>query len=275
MNAMVHPATEGTAPTGSVTFGRGGLAGAVASEWTKLWSVRAVPYNLISAAVLMALLGVQFGFNTAYENTHLKRGETASLMSVGDVAISATLVVQVVVAAMAMLVITAEYATGSIRATLQWTPVRRNVLLAKAIVVAPLMFLTGLGLGMIGAVAGRFALGKWALVDLSDVAVDLLAIAGYLTLAGLFTLGLGVVIRSTAGTLTASFLLLLVIPIMLSESGFTLSVWIAAFLPGGAGQNLMTGSTDPLPPAVSLAVLITWAAATLYLAARTLHHRDA
>ena len=192
-----------------------------------------------------------------------------------EVAISATAIVQVVVATMAMLTITAEYATGSIRSTLQWTPVRRNVLLAKAMVLTPLVFSVGLLLGVIGAAAGGLAMGDWAVLDLSRLAVDLLAIAGYLTLAGLITLGLGVVIRSTAGTLTASFLLLLVIPMMLGQTGLTIPVWIAALLPGGAGENLLTGSTDPLPPAASLAVLAAWTIGTLYLGARTLHHRDA
>lgn len=277
MNTLVQYANERTdeRPAGAVTFGRGGLGGAVASEWTKLCTVRSIWFNLVGAVVLMALIGMQYGFNAAYENTHLEPGESIRMLPAGEAAIGAALVVQVVVTAIAMLTITAEYATGSIRSTLQWTPVRRNVLLAKVIVVTPLVFFAGLVLGVIGAVASGLAAGEWAVVDLSDVAVDVVAIAGYLTLASLVTLGLGVVIRSTAGTLTASFLLLLVIPMMLSGSGFTIGAWIAAFLPGGAGQNFMTASTEPLPPVASLLVVIAWAVGALYLGAQALQRRDA
>lgn len=43
--------------------GRAGLVGAVASEWTKLWTVRSTWLNLASSVVLTALLGVQVGFS--------------------------------------------------------------------------------------------------------------------------------------------------------------------------------------------------------------------
>lgn len=46
----------------------------------------------------------------------------AEQVPVGQVAVNVTTIVQVVVAALAMLTITSEYSTGSIRSTLQWTP---------------------------------------------------------------------------------------------------------------------------------------------------------
>jgi hypothetical protein len=55
---------------------------------------------------------------------------------------------------------TSEYATGSIRSTLQWTPVRRDVVLAKAIVLAPVLFGYGLLLGGIAALAGGITAGS-------------------------------------------------------------------------------------------------------------------
>jgi ABC-2 type transport system permease protein len=255
--------------------GRGGLAGAVASEWTKLWTVRSTWLNLASAVVLTALLGTQYGFGTAYDNSHLEPGQSAELTPVGEVAISVTMIVQIVVAALAMLTITSEYSTGSIRSTLQWTPVRRNVLLAKAIVLAPVVFACSVLLGAIGALTGGLAMGEWALLEGAELTVDLLSIAVYLTLASLFTLGLGVLIRSAVGTLTAAFLLLMVVPLMLGQSGYAVAVWSAALLPGGAGQNFLTGSTDPLAPAVSLAILFAWAVGGLYVGVKVLQHRDA
>jgi ABC-2 type transport system permease protein len=253
----------------------GGLRGAVGSEWTKLWTVRSSWLNLAAAAVMTGLLGIQFGFSTAYQNTQLEPGQVAAKVAVGGVAVSVVMIVQVVIAAFALLPVTSEYATGSIRSTLQWTPVRRNVVVGKAIVLAPVLFAAGLALGAIAAISGGVAMGKWADWDLAALVVDLLASATYLTLAGLFTAGIAWVIRSTAGTLTAAFLLLLVLPLMLGQSGLRPLVWTAALLPGGTGQNFLAGETDPISPAVSLLVLLIWAGGGLALGGRVLQRRDA
>jgi ABC-2 type transport system permease protein len=252
-----------------------GLRNAVGSEWTKLWTVRSSWLNIVAAVALTGLLALQFGFSTAYDNTHLPPGEVGEKAAVGGVAVSAMTIVQVVVAAFAMLLVTSEYATGSIRSTLQWTPVRRNVVLAKAIVLAPVLFVYSLLLGVIAAVTGGLTMGEWADWDLATLVVDLLSVAAYLTLAGLFTAGIAFLIRSTAGTLTAAFLLLIVVPLMLGQSSIRALIWLAALLPGGAGQNYLTGSTDPLSPTGSFVVLVTWAVGGLFAGMKILQHRDA
>ncbi|MEU4294205.1 ABC transporter permease [Kribbella sp. NPDC026596] len=248
---------------------------AVRSEWTKLWTVRSSWLNIVSAALLTALLGLQYGFNLAYENTHLEPGDLAGKQAVGGFGSSVILIVQVVVAAFALLTVTSEYATGSIRSTLQWTPVRRNVVLAKAVVLAPVLFGYGLLLAAVASIVGGLAAGSWADWDGSSFAVDLLSVGFYATAAGLFAAGIAWVVRSTAGTLTVAFLLLLVVPLMLSQSSLRPLVWLAALLPGGAGQNYLTGTTDPLSPTLSAAVLILWAVGGLTLGSRVLTKRDA
>ena len=92
---------------------------------------------------------------------------------------------------------------------------------------------------------------------------------------GLFTAGIAWVVRSTAGTLTAAFLLLLVVPLMLSQSSLRPLIWIGALLPGGAGQNYLTGTTDPISPTLSAIVLVAWAVGGLALGTRVLSRRDA
>ncbi|MFI5695453.1 ABC transporter permease [Kribbella sp. NPDC051586] len=245
---------------------------AVRSEWTKLWTVRSSWLNIVAAVLLTALLGVQYGFSLAYDNLHRAH---AQAQPVGEFGSSAILIVQVVVAAFALLTVTSEYATGSIRSTLQWTPVRRNVVLAKAVVLAPVLFGYGLLLAAIASVTGGLAAGSWAEWNARGLAVDLLSVGFYATVAGLFAAGIAWVVRSTAGTLTVAFLLLLVVPLMLSQSSLRPLVWIAALLPGGAGQNYLTGTTDPLSPTLSAGVLILWAAGGLALGSRVLTQRDA
>lgn len=251
------------------------LPNAVRSEWTKLWTVRSSWLNIVAAIGLAGLLGLQNGFSAAYDNTHLGPGEVGHDNPVGHFGSSAILIVQVVVAAFALLTVTSEYATGSIRSTLQWTPVRRNVVLAKAVVLAPVLFGYGLVLAGIASVAGGLSAGSWADWSGGALVVDLLSVGFYVTLAGLFTAGIAWVVRSTAGTLTAVFLLLLVVPLILSQSSLRALVWIAALLPGGAGQNYLTGSTDPLSPTMSAVVLLVWAVGGLALGTRVLTRRDA
>ncbi|MEV6413687.1 ABC transporter permease [Kribbella sp. NPDC051718] len=263
--------------TATITVQRrsSGLRGAVASEWTKLWTVRSSWLNIIAALLLTGLLALQFGFSTAYDYENRSYEGVMEKTAVGGVAVSAMTIVQIVVAAFAMLLVTSEYSTGSIRSTLQWTPVRPNVVLAKAIVLTPVLFLYGLLLGIVASVTGGLAMGQWADWDLAALVVDLLAVAAYVTLAGLFTAGIAFIIRSTAGTLTAAFLFLIVIPMMLAQSSIRALVWLAALLPGGAGQNFLSGSTDPLSPTLSFLVLIVWAAAGLLTGTAILTRRDA
>ncbi|NEA32717.1 ABC transporter permease [Streptomyces sp. SID13031] len=263
--------------TATITVQRrsSGLHNAAASEWTKLWTVRSSWLNVAAAVVLTGLLAIQFGFSTAYDNTHLPPGEIAEKAAVGGVAVSTMTIVQVIVAAFAMLLVTSEYSTGSIRSTLQWTPVRRNVVLAKAIVLAPVLFAYALVLGAVAAITGGLTMGEWADWDLTTLVVDLLSVAAYLTLAALFTAGIAFIIRSTAGTLTAAFLLLIVIPLMLAQSSIRALTWLAALLPGGAGQNYLTGTTDPLSPTASFFVLVAWAVGGLWAGATVLQRRDA
>ncbi|MGW1347059.1 ABC transporter permease [Kribbella sp. NPDC002412] len=251
------------------------LSDAVRSEWTKLWTVRSSWLNIGSALLLAALLGLQFGLGTAYDNDHPEAGRVVGPEAVGGFGISATLILQVIVAAFALLTVTSEYATGSIRSTVQWTPVRRNVVLSKAVVLTPVLFVYGVLLATVAAVAGGVMAGSWADWELQPLVTDVLSVAFYLTAAGLFAAGIAWVIRSTAGTLTAAFLLLMVLPLMLGQSGLRVLVWIAALLPGGAGQNFLSGTTDPLSPTVSVLVLLAWTAAALVVGSRVLTRRDA
>ncbi|MEU4606487.1 ABC transporter permease [Kribbella sp. NPDC023972] len=269
-----------TVPTATLTLesssrSRARLGDAVRSEWTKLWTVRSSWLNVASALVLAALLGLQFGIGTAYNNDHPEPGQLVAPQPVGGFGLSAVLILQVIVAAFALLPVTSEYATGSIRSTLQWTPVRRNVVQAKAVVLAPVLFVYGLLLATVAAVAGGLMAGSWADWDLRPLVTDLLSVAFYLTAAGLFSLGIAWILRSTAGTLTAAFLLLMVLPMMLGQSGLRTLVWIAAFLPGGAGQNFLSRSTDPISPTLSVVVLLAWTAAALVTGTRVLTRRDA
>jgi len=244
----------------------GALSGAIASEWVKLRTVRSTLWNVLSGIALTGLVATQAAINLDHE------GGTASY---SEPAVSAIQFSQFVVAALAMLVITSEYSTGSIRSTLQWTPERHTVLAAKAIVVAPATFVVGIVLAATGSLAAIPWLDGTGTSDLGPLVENFLLIGSYVMLVSLFTLGLGTMIRSAAGTLTTIFLLLLVAPMLLVSSENDILRGIGNALPGGAGNAFLTQNTDQWGPSLALVILVAWVCAALLAAAVTLRARDA
>ncbi|GAB2957033.1 ABC transporter permease subunit [Micromonospora polyrhachis] len=258
-----------TAPTG------GGLTGAIASEWTKLWSVRTTWWALLASVLLMAATAGQLAIYAANANTNDDPADDPGVVGVGRIVIDSMELTQYAVLAVALLVITSEYATGTIRATLQWTPSRTKMLLAKATVVGAVTFPVGLLLGVVGTVVARPVLGKWGTMPVGETVGDIAAVAAYLTLIGVFTLGLGAALRSAVLTLTILFLSLMIIPLSLQEPDIPVLTWIADLFPGVAGAHFMRGDTDPYPPVVGLLLLTGWAMVALFAGRLVLRRRDA
>ncbi|MGH3421032.1 MAG: hypothetical protein ACRDOD_15785, partial [Streptosporangiaceae bacterium] len=118
--------------------------------------------------------------------------------------------------ALATLMIASEYSTGSIVSSLQCVPVRARMLLAKCAVILPVLCCTGVLVGLLGTGVAAAAIGEHGPpVSGGDVAGQALAIGGYLAFAGVITVGIGAAVRSVAGTLTATWLLNLLMPVVL------------------------------------------------------------
>lgn len=261
--------SAGGAPTG------GGLGGAVASEWTKLWSVRSVWWALLAGVLLMAATAAQLAIYVQNSNTSADPTDDRGVVALGRVAIDSVELTQFAVLAMAMLVITAEYGSGTIRATLQWTPLRWHVILAKTAVVAGVTFVLGVLLGALGTAVAAPILGDWGRYEPAETLGDVLGVGAYLSLISVFTLGVGAALRGAVATLTSVFLILTVVPATLGLTNVTFIQRIADAMPGTAGLHFLRGDTDPYPPLVGLLLLTAWAVLALLAAHTALHHRDA
>ncbi|TDD59935.1 ABC transporter permease [Actinomadura rubrisoli] len=264
---------RGAAPDGPRHTG-GGLTGAVHAEWTKLWSLRSTAWTLAAAGLMMILMCLIVAASIVNDNDTRAPGHPG-VVSASGVAAGAVDMVQFVVLALAILVITGEYATGSIRSTLQWVPVRHRMLLSKAAVVAAVVFPTGIALNLIGTAAAYPVLGKWGRQNAGDLTHDALLTAVYLTLISLMIIGCGAMLRSTATTLTTAFLFLMVLPATLTNTGSRFAVHVADALPSSAGRHLIAGEDTPYPAAAALAILAAWVAAGLWGGIITLRRRDA
>ncbi|MDJ1137418.1 ABC transporter permease [Streptomyces iconiensis] len=244
--------------------GAAGLRGAVAFEWTKLVSLRSTWYLLLAAAVAMALAAP--GIGVTFHDPAASPADPAALAALYGVG--------TVVAALAMLSVTGEYATGCLTTTLQCVPDRARFLLAKCLVQGGVSFAMGVALGVGGTVAGALSLDE-STFHASTAAGQVLAIGAYTALLSVLTLGLATVVRSSAGVLTCLFLLLFLLPSLLRALPGGFPADVADVLPQGAGERLLAGATGGYGPAVALPLLAAWAFASTALALRVLRRRDA
>jgi ABC-type transport system involved in multi-copper enzyme maturation permease subunit len=188
---------------------------------------------------------------------------------------------QLAVAVLGVLVMTSEYSTGSIRSTFAAAPQRRAVLAAKALV-----FGTVIGAVGIAASFGAFFVGQSILASkgieahVGDPGVvrSIVGAGLYLTVLGLFALGLGTLIRRTAGAIAAVIGLVLILPGLVNALPSSWQDAISKYLPSLAGQALI-GSTrfapaHQLSPWAGFGVFCAYAAAALVAAAVVLARRD-
>ena len=120
-----------------------------------------------------------------------------------EVNLAGVQIAQLALGVLGVLVITGEYSTGMIRATMTAVPKRLPVLWAKAIVygASSALALT-IPSTLIAFVVGQSILARHH-IDIAfthpGVARAVLGAALYLTVIGLFGLGIGAIVRNTAG----------------------------------------------------------------------------
>lgn len=77
--------------------------------------------------------------------------------------------------------------------------------------------------------------------------------------------GVGFLVRNTAGALVTVFLLMLLLPILLPQFGYEWMSALAAVLPGSGAAYLLLGEVPRMTEASSLTALLAWAAGALLL----------
>ncbi len=252
--------------------GPGGTVGALFAEWTKLWSVRATWWCLAGSFALMGVFAPALGGSIA--NGYRDDGVHTKLPIAESPAMALNLV-QFAVVALAMLVITTEYSTGSIRTTLQCVPVRGRMLFAKSVVIFPIMFVVGTALAALGAAATTPLLFEYGDTDLGKAVPTVLFAGVYVALISVFAIGVGAAVRSAVGTLTTVFMILAGLPGALVISSNELAQEISDYLPSIAAQHLMVGDMEPYSRPVALIVLLAWVVAAQLVGYLVLRRRDA
>ena len=286
----MSPPTLLAADPAGLGSGKVTLFGVIRSEWIKLRTLRSTWYSLLVTVVMVVGLGTLFSALRAHrfnqDNAHVQFGGPGPRL--GDLGLDPTLVslrgvflAQLAIGVLGVLVITGEYSTGMIRSSLAAVPHRRPVLIAKALVFG----VTALILTEVAAFAA-FLLGQLALKSTHLQAnlgthEALRAIIGaglYLTLIGLLAVGLGFLIRNTAGAIAAVFGIVLVLPLLANALPDPYSTDVSKYLPLNAGtQILVTMNPDhsQLSPWAGLGITALYAVAALIGGAIVLSRRDA
>lgn len=259
-----------------------GFGATVASEWTKLMSVRST-YILAGLAIVLSI-GMNAIIAGALGSTwdDLSPAEQADLNPI-LFGIFGSIFGAVLFAVLGVLAFASEYSSGMVRLTFTTTPQRGRVLLAKALVVSIIVWIAGtiaaVGMFLVGqAVASGFDIPTASLGD-----SDALRTVGAISIAGpvfpLIGLALAVLLRSTAGAITA------VIATIFAPSiiGPVLPRWwnenVLAFNPSSANDAIALGHVDDSPlyldTPVAVVVVVFWLVAFLAAAYFVLNRRDA
>lgn len=247
------------------------------SEFCKLRSVPST-YWTLSAAVLCNV--VIAALAAIFIPGHLSPQEQATTdpvrLSLAGVHLS-----QIAFGVLGALVITSEYGTGMIRATLAAVPQRRLVLAAKALPFAA----TALVLGVASSFAAYFCFQAFLPNDnlrssLGDPGIVRAVIGGglYLVVLGLLGLGLGAIIRSSAGTIATLFGLLFVPSILINLLPHAWRTTVGPYVPMDAGGQIFVAvHHDPnsLGAWTGFGVFCLYAAVALAVGFVLINHRDA
>jgi len=264
-------------PTSTPAVGEVTQLRAIKSEWIKLRSLRSSFWSLVTAGAFIIGLGLLF---SSVEAHNMHGADFVSGFDATQVSLRGAFLAQLAIGVLGVMAVTGEYSTGMIRATMSAVPRRLPVLWAKLAVFAATVFVA---MGICSLVA--FEIGQAALANTHHSATlsspgALRAVIGtalYLSVLALLAIGLGFLIRNTAGAIAALFGLLLVLPILAAVLPGHWANDVMKYLPMPAGTAITGTVQDPtaLSPWAGFGVFCLYAVAAISAGAVMLKRRDA
>ena len=259
---------SGPAAETSVGQGRAGFPQALHAEWSKLRTVRSALWTLAAMAGCILGIAVFVGATRSLQPDDTILGGSLTGAAPG----------LIVGASFGVLMMSSEYATGTIRATFIACPRRRTVLAAKAMVTAVSMFTVALSACLLAYHIGTVMLSGNDYAPGAPMPA-LLGVAACFSVTGLLGLAVGAALRHSAGAITAMIAGIL-LPSLLGPLLGDWQRWVAGGSPLAALQKL-SQSSDAAPEVAgglgalpSLWLVCGYAAVALTGAAVLLQRRD-
>jgi ABC-2 type transport system permease protein len=262
------------------------FVGIVRSEFIKITSLRS------SIGLLLAIVLFGVGVSVALGMTLVDAG-APEVGSVGfmldQVTIGTVLFGQLIAAVLGVLVVTGEYASGTIQSTLIGVPSRWAVLGAKAIVLFATSTVSAL-VALVGSWAVTYPMfaGLGIAIGLTapGVIVALVGGAVYVGLSGILGLGIGTLLRSVAAGIATAISVILLLPIVLSVLPASDLIRNLHLLSMSKAGDAMTGTADAggafldladgfVSPGAGWIIAAVWAGTFLVMGAIQLRRKDA
>ncbi len=261
--------------------GRYSMGDLMRSEWTKLESVRSTKWTL----GLTILVGLGVSAIAAAETTSHWNSPGSNHFGFDPTSLSLTgvFIAQLIIGVLGVMVMSAEYTTGTIRATFSAAPRRTEVLVAKSIVFGSVALVVAMVTSFLSFFLGQALLTAPAIHATLSTPNALREIVGtglYLGLVGLFAMALATIIRHTAGSISAFVGILLVLPNVLRALPNSMYNAIIKFMPSHIGNAVLQtgpGSNNPnsFSPWVGLLIMLAYTLALLVIGAVLMQRRDA
>jgi ABC-type transport system involved in multi-copper enzyme maturation permease subunit len=264
--------------------GQAGLRGVIASEFTKLRSVRSTYWTIAALFIVGVGIAALVGFGIA-SNIHNQPWNKAGTDGTQSILTPFLFIGQLIIAVIGAMAITSEYSTGMIRTSLTAMPRRGTVYAGKLIVLTSVTLVVSLVTSFIAFFVGSATLSGSGVagslfhnvtipanVNMSPpaggpgngppnytfVGTDVItsghvltAIVGsalFVTVVALIAFGLGAIIRHTAGAISSVFGLMFVLSIIIQVLPETWRDDIMRFFPDAAGRVLsvtLPGQQNP------------------------------
>ena len=255
------------------------LVANVRAEWTKLRSVRSTVWTLLATVGLAVGFGALIAASEMGTWDDLDAAEQLRFDPT-SFSLSGLFLAQLAVGVLGVLVITSEYATGQIRATFGATPQRLTVLAAKAATFTAVVLATGLVASLSAFLTGQAIFSSKGLqASLADPGVLRAVVGGALYLAGVGLLGVGIgaIVRRTAGAVAVLVALLFIVPLVTGFLPTSFQDAVGRYLPAQAGMAVFNVVADPraLSPWVGFSVLVAYGVVSLVIGGVLLVRRDA
>jgi ABC-2 type transport system permease protein len=279
VTAPSHPRSSFVPAGSGLSF-----TGILRSEWIKLRSLRSTAWSYIVVILISvgmaALMSASLSLGPAGPaGANLPEADQARFLL--QASTFGIYFGQLVVAVLGVLVISGEYSTGMIKSTLTAAPRRLSTLWAKATVLFIATYVVSL-VGLLASflVASPILAAKGIHGNLFDVDMIVPILGGslYLALISVFALGVGAVLRSSAGGIAAALGTLLVLPVIFQLIPADWAADLVPYLVSNAGFTMfgfMGAGGSPLEPWQGLLVLLGWIAVVIGAAAVLLKRRDA
>jgi ABC-type transport system involved in multi-copper enzyme maturation permease subunit len=243
--------------------GHAGLRGVIASEFTKLRSVRSTYWTIAALFIVSVGIAAIAGAASA-SDLHNNPGDKAGFDAAQTSLIGFFEFGQLIIAVLGALAITSEYSTGMIRTSLTAMPRRGVVYAGKLIVFTSVTLVISLVTSFIAFFVGQALLSGsgvsaslfrstsvpaaanvtphsvsflgTTVISSGTVLTAIIGSALFVTVVALIAFGLGAIIRHTAGAITSVIGLMFVVPIIIQVLPNTWRWDIMRFFPDAAGR---------------------------------------